>query len=339
LNEEGLSKDEIKGFTTIINQSGQRLIEIVNNVLEISKIQTGQVKIEEEQIFIDSTLSGLLTFFSPITEVKNVRLNYQNLDDKQRIIFSDECKLNQILTNLINNAVKFTKSGSIDFGYEIIDNEVRFFVKDTGIGISAEMYDRIFERFVQAELTVTRKYEGAGLGLAICKGLVELLGGRIWVESEIGVGTTFFFTLPYIPVAKIAPTVLTSFEIPVKGTSGKILIAEDDWISSQYLGRVFAKFGFTVIIAENGEQAVEFVRNIPEIELILMDIRMPVLDGIEATKQIKLIRPDLPIIAQTAYAFSEERTTILAIGCDDYVAKPIEMDKINAIIEKYLKFK
>jgi signal transduction histidine kinase/DNA-binding response OmpR family regulator len=339
LNEEGLSKDEIKGFTTIINQSGQRLIEIVNNVLEISKIQTGQVKIEEEQIFIDSTLSGLLTFFSPITEVKNVRLNYQNLDDKQRIIFSDECKLNQILTNLINNAVKFTKSGSIDFGYEIIDNEVRFFVKDTGIGISAEMYDRIFERFVQAELTVTRKYEGAGLGLAICKGLVELLGGRIWVESEIGVGTTFFFTLPYIPVAKIAPTVLTSFEIPVKGTSGKILIAEDDWISSQYLGRVFAKFGFTVINAENGEQAVEFVRNIPEIELILMDIRMPVLDGIEATKQIKLIRPDLPIIAQTAYAFSEERTTILAIGCDDYVAKPIEMDKINAIIEKYLKFK
>ena len=338
LNEEGLSKDDIKGFTSIINQCGQRLIEIVNNVLEISKIQTGQVKIEKTPIFIDSILADLLTFFTPIADVKNISLHYDSPGDKQTTVFSDEGKLNQILTNLINNAVKFTKSGSIDFGYKIEDDFVRFYVKDTGIGISEEMYVRIFERFVQAEVTVTRKYEGAGLGLAICKGLVELLGGTIWVESEINVGTTFYFTLPYISVAPEEQICETNLEVPVKRKLGKILIAEDDWISSQYLGRVFAKSGIAVLYAENGEQAVEFVSKTPDIDLILMDIRMPVLDGIEATKQIKLLRPDLPIIAQTAYAFSEEKNKILGIGCDDYLAKPIEIDKINAIIEKYLKF-
>ncbi|MCX6320348.1 MAG: ATP-binding protein [Bacteroidia bacterium] len=337
LDSENLNKDDIKEFTAIISQSGKRLIEIVNNVLDISKIQTGQVEIERKPVLINSIFSDLFTFFSHFAKIKNNSINYHNLDDKKRIIFSDETKVHQILTNLLNNAIKFTESGSIDFGYEIKDNIIQFYVRDTGIGIPPEMYDRIFDRFTQAEQSLSRNYEGAGLGLAICKGLVELLGGRIWVESEINKGTTFFFTLPYIPVALPFPVEVIHSKSPVKKAKGKILIAEDDWISYQFLNRFLVNSEITVIHAENGEQAVRFVRNTPDIDLVLMDIRMPVMDGIEATKLIKQIRPDLPIIAQTAYAFSEEKNKILSIGCDEYLAKPLDNDKLKELINKYLK--
>lgn len=327
LNDEDISKDEIKEFTAIISQSGRRLTEIINNVLDISRIQTGQVKIEQKPILINSIFLDFLTFFSPLAKAKNIILSYHNQDDKCITIYTDESKLHQILTNLINNAVKFTKFGNIDFGYEIKENFIQFYVKDTGIGIPQELYDRIFDRFVQAEQSMTKNYEGAGLGLAISKGLVELLGGRIWLESEIDRGTTFFFTLPYTSVS----------EIPVKHAHGKVLIVEDDLVSSQYLRKILEKYDITVIHAENGEQAVEFVKNTPDIDLILMDIRMPVMDGLEATKLIKQIEPDLPIIAQTAYTFSEEINKIMSSGCNGYLAKPLDSAKLNALIDRYLK--
>jgi len=327
LNDEDISKDEIKEFTAIISQSGRRLAEIVNNVLDISRIQTEQVKIGQKPILINSIFSDFLTFFSPLAKAKNIILSYHNQDDKCITIYTDESKLHQILTNLINNAVKFTKFGNIDFGYEIKENFIQFYVKDTGIGIPQELYDRIFDRFVQAEQSTTKNYEGAGLGLAISKGLVELLGGRIWLESEIDRGTTFFFTLPYTSVS----------EIPVKHAHGKVLIVEDDLVSSQYLRKILGKYDITVIHAENGEQAVEFVKNTPDIDLILMDIRMPVMDGIEAIKLIKQIDPDLPIIAQTAYTFSEEKNKIMSSGCNGYLAKPLDSVKLNALIDRYLK--
>ena len=198
LNNDDLSKEEIKEFTDIICQSGNRLIEIVNNVLDISRIQTGQVEIRQKPILINSIFSGLLSFFHPLAHVKNICLEYHNQGEEHRSIISDETKLHQILTNLINNAIKFTKSGNIDYGFEIKEKFVQFYVQDTGIGIRKELYDKIFERFIQAEQTTHRSYEGAGLGLAISKGLVELLGGNIWVESEINKGTTFFFTIPSV---------------------------------------------------------------------------------------------------------------------------------------------
>ena len=351
LKNENLSKEEINEFTYIIQQSGNRLIEIVNNVLYISKIQTGQFKIDNKPILINSIFSDLLSFFSQSAKTKNIILNYHNLDDKNRMLYSDKEMLYQILTNLINNAIKFTKSGSIDFGYEINDkpseglkpsegcaNEdtILFYVKDTGIGIPTELYDEIFKRFIQIESTLSRGYEGAGLGLAICKGLVELLEGKIWIESEINKGTTFFFTLPYTFVALASESCINNSDGQVKRTHGKILIAEDDLISYKYLNRLLVDSNITVLHAENGEQAVELVRNTSDIDLILMDIRMPRMDGIEATKRIKLIRPDLPIIAQTAYAFTEERDKILSIGCDGYLSKPIDIKNLVKMINKYL---
>jgi len=336
LNSETNTKDDILEFTDMINQSGKRLIEIVNNVLDISKIQTGQVVIEKTSISLSSLFTFITTFFSPLAKSKNIQLNYQNFDDANPNIFTDEVRLTQIFTNLVNNAIKFTKSGSINFGYEIKNGIIQFYVKDTGIGIPKELYDKVFDRFTQADQSLSRGYEGAGLGLAICKALVEMLGGRIWIESEVDEGTTFFFTLPYnIDDVPFQEEILYP-QPTIKRTHGKILITEDDWISSQYLQKLLQNSDITVIHAENGEEAVEFVRNMPDIDLILMDIKMPVMDGIEATKIIKQMRPTMPIIAQTAYAFSEEKIRILNVGCDEYLAKPVALNKLMELIDKYI---
>lgn len=336
LTHEGLSKNEIVEYKAFISQSGKRLIEIVSNVLDISRIQTGQVKIDKKPVSIHSIFSGLFTLFSPVAKAKGISLKFHNQNDEDRTIFSDESKLVQIFTNLINNAVKFTKSGEIDYGYEMSDNLIKYYVRDTGIGIPHDLHTKIFERFIQAEQSLTKDYEGAGLGLSISKGLVELLGGKMWVESEIGKGSTFFFTLPYTFVNVPSQINVNNSETATKHAHRIILIAEDDWINFEYLRTILAKSGISVIHAENGEQAVEFVRSTADIDLILMDIRMPVMNGIEATKLIKQIRPNLPIIAQTAYAFNEEKNKILSIGCDDYLAKPLERTKLNELINMYL---
>jgi PAS domain S-box-containing protein len=337
LQDEDISKDEIKEFTNLIKNSGSRLIEIVNNVLDISKIETGQIEIKKKTFSVNLLMSNLYSFFMPTVNAKGLKFNYHTFqDDITTIINSDESKLNQILTNLLFNAIKFTNVGSIDFGYEIYENNLLFYVKDTGIGIPKDFHERIFERFMQAELSISRSYEGAGLGLAICKGLVELLGGRMWLESELKKGSTFFFTLPYFPNSLINEITKETNKNYTFLKVSKILIAEDDYVSFRYLKRLLKRDDIIILYAENGEQAVNFVRNTPDIDLILMDIRMPVMDGMEATRQIKRLKPDLPVIAQTAYAFNTERDMILSIGCDDYISKPVEPELLLNLIKKYI---
>jgi len=197
LSEEDICKSDIKEYTGIINQSGKRLIEMITNILDISTIQTGLVEINEKPIFIDSLFSNLATIFQQIAATKNIQLSYHNQNDKLRYFYSDEAKLFQIFFNLISNAIKFSESGNIDFGYEIKGNGIQFYVSDTGIGIPPELYLQIFESFRQAESSLTRQYEGSGLGLAICNGLLRLLGGKIWLESEVNKGSVFYFSLPY----------------------------------------------------------------------------------------------------------------------------------------------
>lgn len=337
LQEDNLKNEEIKEYTRVISQSGYRLMEIINNVLDISKIETGQIEISNITFSLNSMIADLYSFFSPFTLEKKIKLNYStSLENSNCQITTDDTKLNQILTNLINNALKFTSEGDIDFGYEVLDEEIRFFVKDTGMGISPEFHNKIFNRFTQIDLKTTRGFEGAGLGLAICKGLVEKLGGKIWVESELSKGTSFFFTLPNnASRQEVSNNQKADLKINFEKRI-KILIVEDDLTSCAYLSKVLKENHFVLIQVQNGLKAVESVKNISDIDLILMDIRMPVMDGIEATKQIKAIRPDLPIIAQTAYAFREERERILSIGCNDYLSKPIEKNKLLNLIKKYV---
>ena len=197
LNEPDLSESDIKEYTGMINQSGNRLIEMITNILEISTIETGQVEINEKLIPVESLFRSLYNTFNKIANDKNIQLKYHNQEDGLKLIYSDESKLFQVFSNLISNAIKFSESGNIDFGCEYEENRIRFYVKDTGIGIAPEFYSHIFASFRQAELSISRKYEGSGLGLAICAGLLRLLGGKIWLKSKVNKGTTFFFTLPY----------------------------------------------------------------------------------------------------------------------------------------------
>ncbi len=336
LQADDLTKEDIKEFTGIIQKSGNRLMETVGNVLDISKIETGLTVLHNTNYFVNTLLSDLFNFFSESANSKGLKFNYHcYFENDQSMIFSDESKLNQILTNLINNALKFTSEGKIEFGYNIKNNDIVFYVKDTGVGIPEDLKHRIFTRFAQVNLSISRGYEGAGLGLSICKGLVELLGGRIWFESEVDKGTTFFFKLPYQSKAEKAESPKQETEFSEKKGRIKILIVEDDSDSNLYYSIILGNENYELLFVENGAKAVEIVKHTLDIDLILMDIRMPVMDGIEATKIIKQIKPELPIIAQTAYAFSEERENILASGCDDYVSKPILKADLLRLIEKY----
>lgn len=328
-----LSKEEINDYTKMIQQSGYRLIEVVNNILEISKIETGQIKINNKQFSLNSLIEDEFQSLKKLAEERDIDFKYiTTLSDENSIVVGDEIKILQVLSNLLNNAFKFTISGKITFGYTIQDNYVEFFVKDTGIGISKEDQIRIFDRFIQTDNSISRGYEGAGLGLAICKGLVGILGGKIWLESKPDVGSDFYFTVPFVAPQRLKKNNdLSNLNKSIK----TVLIAEDDLVSFKYLKTLLEKKDIQIIHAENGQDAIYYATNYPNIDLILMDIRMPIIDGVEATKEIKKIKPKVPIIAQTAYSFNEERRTIIDAGCDDYIVKPIDKEQLEAILERF----
>ena len=337
LMNKDISSEEIEEITSIINLSGKRLLELINNVIEIAKIETGQVEIEKRNFSLHELLDDVYSLFKIEADAKHLKLNCQvDIFSEDISILSDDTKILEVLSNLISNALKFTKSGQIDFGYNIKDSYIEFFVKDTGIGISPEYYDMIFNRFTQIDLSLTRGFEGAGLGLSICKGLVNLLGGSIWCESAIGAGTTFFFKIPLVTLNYDSGEETSSANSKKINNTGKVLIAEDDEISSLYLGKILENEGIRYCKASNGIEAVEIVKNDNSICMILMDIKMPKLDGIEAARKISEIRDDIIIIAQTAYAFEEERKRIMNSNFDEYISKPIEEVRLIQILKKYM---
>jgi CheY-like chemotaxis protein len=238
---------------------------------------------------------------------------------------------------LLLNSIKFTSQGTIDFGYTLANNTLVFHVKDTGVGIAENCKESIFERFVQGDTSISRGYEGAGLGLSICKGLVLLMGGSIWVESKENEGATFYFTLP-LPYTTYTSEAVEqpSAEVVVKGN---ILIAEDDEFSFEYLKELLEGTSCRLLRAENGAKVLEMATNIPGIDLILMDIKMPVMDGLVATKRIKALKPHIPIIAQSAFVFDSERQMMHDAGCDDYLSKPIKREELMNMMQKYMSDK
>ncbi len=245
--------------------------------------------------------------------------------------YSDRNKLDSILTNLIKNAFKFTHKGGITFGCERDGDELRFYVKDTGTGIKNDKLAVIFDRFIQADMKLSRGYEGSGLGLAICKGYTEKLGGRIWAESEWGKGSTFYFTINNVPVkdkeilGKGGKSMSSSKKYEqIDEYERTLLLVEDDDSSAMFLEVILEGLKCKIIRAVNGIDAIQKFENNPDIALVLMDIKLPEMDGIEATKKIKLINKNVPVIAQTAYAFKEDAEKFKKAGCDDYISKPIK---------------
>jgi len=344
LKEPGLTGNDQQKYIAIIEKSGARMLNIINDIIDISKVEAGQMEIMISDTCINEQIEYIYTFFKPQAESKGIELTYKNtLPEKESIIKTDHEKIYAILTNLVKNAVKFTNAGSIEVGYEKKGWFIEFYVKDTGIGISREQKEIVFKRFRQANDTMTRNYEGAGLGLSISKAYVEMLGGKIWVESEEGKGSVFYFTIPCSP-SPAEKEAKTTVPLPdaVSGAEGlikniKILIAEDDEISESFLTNAMNRFSREIIKVRTGAEAIEACRNNPDIDLILMDVKMPVMDGYEATRQIRQFNNEVVIIAQTAYALMGDREKASKAGCNDYIPKPFKKEELMVLIEKYFK--
>jgi PAS domain S-box-containing protein len=341
LKEPNLTVDEQQDFIQTIRMSGARMLNTINNIVNVSKIESGMIKVDIQETNINEKIKFSYKFFKPEVENKGLQFIFKNsLPEKEAIIKTDDEKVYGILNNLIKNAIKFTYEGSIEFGYKKRGEYLEFFVKDTGVGIPENQKELIFERFRQGRYSFNRLYEGSGLGLSICKSYVEMLGGKIWVESEEGRGSIFYFTIPYNTVSEETNVIenVVSAEIKeVQIKKLKILIVEDEKISNMLITRFVKIVGQEILNAMTGVEAVDACRNNPDLDLILMDIQMPEMDGYEATRQIRQFNKDVIIIAQTAFAFAGDREKSIEAGCNDYISKPINKDKFLALIQKQFK--
>ena len=339
LKEPKLSGEEQKAYIEVIQQSGYRMLNIINDLIDIARIEAGQVEVKIENTCINHLLNGVYTFFKPETEMKKLSFSCKKeLSDADSYMKTDPTKLNQILSNLIKNAIKFTRTGSINFGYAIRNKDIEFYVTDTGIGIASELKEKIFERFRRGDISDTTEYEGVGLGLSITRAFVKMLGGKIWLESNQNKGTTFFFSLPFDNARGTKRQTKPKKAEQIQSRSQHTILAvEDDDASFRFIQEVLNRNGLNAIRAMNGEEAIRLTKQNPEIELVLMDIKMPVMNGLDATREIKQLRPELPVIAETAYASEEDRQKSLDAGCDDFIPKPISKERLIELIHKYIQ--
>jgi PAS domain S-box-containing protein len=342
LKDPGRSGKAQQKFIDIIEKSGHRMLNTINDIIDISKIEAGQVDVIISDINLNNQLDELFEFFLPEAKKKNIKLSVTNKMPEQEANFkSDKEKLNSIFTNFIKNAIKYTHAGSIEFGCMINENggekELKFYVHDTGIGIAKERQDAVFSRFVQADIEDKQVYEGSGLGLAISKAYVEMLGGEIWVESEEGVGSQFYFTIPYDANNKEInekKSQDSNQQLSIKNKL-KVLIVDDDEFSVMYLTEVFEEYEKDLLVAKTGTEAVELCRDHPDLDIILMDVKLPGISGYEATRQIREFNKKVFILAQTAYAQAGDREKSMEAGCNDYISKPIKKDILLEIIDNH----
>ncbi len=343
LKEEDISNEEKNQYTKIIRERGTDLLHLINDIIDISKIEANQIRIEPEQCSVNSIIYELFTYYN-VEKEKNEKDNIQivtslTFDDADSFIIADSTRLKQVLSNLLSNALKYTDKGIITIGYKQKRDIIEFFVKDTGIGISKEQQAIIFERFRQLDNNDTRPLGGTGLGLSISSKLAELMGGNITVKSEPNKGSVFTLTIPYKPAkAKNTDTEKNTAAQEHKDWSDKkILIVEDDNFSFQYLEAILKPTNIQIIHAIDGKTAIDICNSQEDIGLILMDIQLPEKDGLTTTREIKKTRKDLHVIAQTAYAMEEDRARSFRAGCSDYISKPIDKRAMLSIISKYLK--
>lgn len=341
LSDVELDDSERQKYTAIINRSGNRLMNTINDLIDISKIEAGQMEVVKTETSINKMFDELYSILSHEAADKELSLiSLPTSSNTEVVVLTDNSKLYGILTNLIKNAIKYTDKGSISFGYTLKDDFIEFYVKDTGIGVPQNKQQAIFNRFEQADIADKRAFQGSGLGLAISKAYTEMLGGKIWVESEEGVGSTFYFTLPYqinSDEKLMVADVVSAKEEESHNRTLKILITEDDETSETLLSIIVKKFSKELLKAKTGKEAVEICRKNSDINLILMDIQMPDMDGYEATRQIRQFNGEVIIIAQTAYGLSGDKEKAIEAGCSDYISKPINRDKLLVLIQKYFK--
>jgi signal transduction histidine kinase/AmiR/NasT family two-component response regulator len=331
-----LSGESQKMYIEAISTSGRRMLNIINDLIDISRIEAGQTEIKLENTNVRSLMRELILFFRPEAEKKSIDLSTSVLIPGDMVIYTDRTKLAQVLTNLLKNALKFTPDfGSIELGCRIYDEKnLMFHVRDTGTGIRPDLQDKIFERFRQGD--DADLHEGVGLGLAISKAYVEMLGGKIGLESEAGKGSYFFFTLPRNEVNLKQNEMIEDEESSVSSaTETCILVAEDDDLSYTLIRESLKRANIRTCHARNGREAIDLARNMQNISLILMDIKLPEVNGLAATREIKKFKPEIPIIAQSAYASQADIRQSIEAGCDDYITKPIDIKLLMNKISRY----
>jgi len=359
LREPNLTIEKRDHCIDIIHKGGDKMLNIVNDIIDISKIEAGLMKTKLSETNVNEQIRFIFDFFRKEAAQKGLKLTVKKtLPSSKAVLTTDGEKFYAILTNLVKNSIKYTFTGSIELGYHAYIRRhhrkqpleqhqkkkydiphLVFYVKDTGMGIPVEMQKYVFDRFVQADEDDKLLKQGAGLGLAITKAYVEMLGGRIWLESEPGKGSVFYFSLPYRNLkieTQEKPRKTISTQEKAEPKKLKILIAEDDEISKELITANLEQLKEEIIDVTTGLDAVEAVRNNPDIDLVLMDIKMPGIDGYEATKLIREFNTDVIIIAETAFALAGDREKALESGCNDYIAKPIYKNQLKEMIMKYL---
>ncbi|MFO7655495.1 MAG: two-component regulator propeller domain-containing protein [Bacteroidales bacterium] len=350
LSEDQIVEDEKREFYQIIQSNGFTLLNLINDIIDFSKIEAGQMDITLSEIRLDKLFNEIYLIY--IEELRRLGQNSKqqvtiklsaDLLNAVPVLVTDYVRLKQIFCNLIHNAIKFTRNGYIEFGIKQLseNNKVTFFVKDTGIGIEKKNFNIIFDRFRKIEEDTMTLYRGTGLGLSITKYLVERLGGEIWLDSDVGKGTEFFFSLPLtvaekVTMNKVTRITTTGLPIPNWSKSG-VLVVEDEGSNFMVIDSMLKMTNIEVLWAKDGEEAIEiFKKNSDKIDLVLMDIKLPKMDGFEAAEEIKKVKTSVPIIAQTAYALPKEEHLIRQENFDDYLSKPIVRDKLIRVMSQYL---
>jgi len=338
LYEMNPTAEDKLNFVTIINRSGQQLLAIIDDILSIATIEAGQAELKMQELNIPECLEEMKSEYQGLIDEKTVSINFNTIiEPEQSFGLLDESKFKRILRNLLDNAVKFTDKGSIDINCEVKNDSIFFTIKDTGIGIAEENHRKIFDRFMQINSGRNRVYQGNGLGLTIAKAYIELMGGKISVESTIGKGAKFSFAIPF----KTSTLRIQKTEEKAKsGTpnlqSKTILVAEDELSNYLLVEMILRPTNVNLIHVTNGKEAVELCKNNPAIDLVLMDIKMPIMNGLMATKIIKQQNHLLPVIALTAYAQTGDRELALNNGCDEHLPKPITKKELLHAIGRYI---
>jgi signal transduction histidine kinase/CheY-like chemotaxis protein len=343
LRDPGLSEDKKDLFLKHIDQSSNQLLNIIDDIIDISKIESGQLKISNKPVRINGILEEIYSSFfhrirgdAPGQKLVDFKLKRGN-ESNDFTIVTDDFRLSQIFNNLIGNAIKFTKEGHITFGYNLKNTRhVEFFVSDSGIGIPNNKRQIIFDRFGQVDQVRSLQRSGTGLGLPISKSLVDLMGGEMWVESEVGKGSTFYFTLPLVvEEPEEEPRIMISNNT-YNWSNKHILVAEDEELNWLFVREMLRQTGATIHRARNGREVVSRARKLAP-DAILMDIKMPELSGIDAARKIRKFNTSVPIIAQTAFVMAEEKEESIKAGCNHFVTKPLDRTTIMELIDSYFK--
>ncbi|HBB90422.1 MAG TPA: hypothetical protein DC042_01525 [Bacteroidales bacterium] len=332
-------------YLRYVSSSSHNLLFLLDEVLEHSRLESGEVRISLSPCNLTALCHEICESFEKIREQSgkhsiSIRTELPSKEENKTII-TDPHRVRQVISNLVNNALKYTNSGTITFGYLHNENEIEFFIRDTGIGIPPEDLDEIFNRFKRAENQPELTAPGTGLGLSIARSIISNLGGRIWVESEIGKGSIFRFTIPLNIATEsdqlVKELVIDDSILEPDWHGRTIMIAEDEELNFLFLKEALKPTFIIVHWAKNGQESVDLAKKHPEIELALMDIKMPDMDGYEATRQIKTMRPDLPIIIQTAFALSDEKAKSVKQGGDGFITKPINRQLLIRTVSRFLR--